>query len=185
MFYLYKIHANGRRQIRNAFQTAIALAEHKSKKRPPGDPLPVLGEEQFRVVASGFKEFDDYLVTTLGATEAEWAKRDHWRADGWYMGMPPQPYAANTQGPFASPSHFMHHKQPQRPPGLSGTAPDSSSDDSDSDPDSDNETRHKQAGKAPAVPTILAEQPAPANPGFSMEDFQAFLKFRQDAAPEK
>ncbi|KAF4930140.1 putative cell division cycle ATPase [Colletotrichum viniferum] len=175
---------NGR-QIRNAFQTAIALAEHKSKKRLPGDPLPVLGEEQFRVVASGFKEFDDYLVTTLGATEAEWAKRDHWRADGWYMGIPPQPYATNTHGPFTSSPQAMHHKQPQQPPGPSGNVPDTSSDDSDSDLDSDDETRHKQAEKVPAVPTILTEQPDAATSGFNMEEFQAFLKFRQHMAPKK
>ncbi|KAI4595224.1 hypothetical protein KJ359_007200 [Pestalotiopsis sp. 9143b] len=71
---------NGR-QIRNAFQAAIALVEHDSQQARPGAPKPTLGDKQFEIVAESSKEFDKYLYTTLGGGESDIAKREEWRAD--------------------------------------------------------------------------------------------------------
>ena len=68
---------NGR-QIRNAFQTAVALAEYKAQRE---DKVPVLTEEQFEDVAVASREFDQYLRLTFGASEQDRAKRNHIRAD--------------------------------------------------------------------------------------------------------
>jgi len=71
---------NGR-QIRNAFHTAIAMAEyqaraaHKINVKDPeaygedvGD-LPVnLGKEQFKVLSRSVKQFDDYMKDTMGTS---------------------------------------------------------------------------------------------------------------------
>lgn len=64
---------NGR-QIRNGFQTAIALAEyevHKARKRfkMAEDPVPRLEAWQFEKVAEASKHFDEYLKATVGLEE--------------------------------------------------------------------------------------------------------------------
>ena len=69
---------NGR-QIRNAFQTAIALAEYDSRQ-PRTDKI-VLGKAQFVKVAKASKEFDEYMTQTQGATEAQLAHREQLRYD--------------------------------------------------------------------------------------------------------
>ena len=64
---------NGR-QIRNAFQTAIALAEYdfqaeckESKEQNKATPLrPVLEKSHFKAVARASAEFDNYLAGVLG-----------------------------------------------------------------------------------------------------------------------
>ncbi|RWA05708.1 hypothetical protein EKO27_g9393 [Xylaria grammica] len=71
---------NGR-QIRNAFQAAIALAEYDSQQTKEGDPRPTLGQAQFEIVADSSKEFDRYLVSTLGAADSDIARREEWRFD--------------------------------------------------------------------------------------------------------
>ena len=66
---------NGR-QIRNAFQTAIALAEWLAKKEGP-DPetkearAAKLTANSFKKVAKASAEFDDYLERAHGAGEAQ------------------------------------------------------------------------------------------------------------------
>jgi len=62
---------NGR-QIKNAFQTAIALAEFDANKNQ-GKPL--LALEHFKVVAQVSEDFDDYLCRVHGGNEADLAKR--------------------------------------------------------------------------------------------------------------
>lgn len=62
---------NGR-QIKNAFQTAIALAEFDAH-RNPGRRKPVLSLEHFKVVAQVSEDFDDYLVRVHGGNEADLA----------------------------------------------------------------------------------------------------------------
>ncbi|KAL8836140.1 MAG: hypothetical protein Q9170_003033 [Blastenia crenularia] len=62
---------NGR-QIKNAFQTAIALAEFDANER---GGRPVLGLEHFKVVAQASEDFDDYLFRVHGGNEADLAKR--------------------------------------------------------------------------------------------------------------
>ena len=69
---------NGR-QIRNAFQTAIALAEWLAKKEgldpETGKPQAAkLTANRFRKVAKASAEFDDYLERAHGVGEAERAQ---------------------------------------------------------------------------------------------------------------
>ncbi|KAF5717842.1 AAA family ATPase [Fusarium globosum] len=132
---------NGR-QIRNAFQTAIALTEHQSMTQSPGDSQPTLGKEQFEVVARGFMQFDEYLSKTLGATDADMAKREGWRNDGYMMGAgnPAIPVV-----PMAMPQSARHVKR------QAGAMKYDSDDDSDSETDSDDESdidiKEARAGK--------------------------------------
>ncbi|KAI9773325.1 MAG: hypothetical protein M1840_007540 [Geoglossum simile] len=69
---------NGR-QIKNAFQTAIALAEFKANERKK---KPVMSAEEFRVVAEASRGFDQYLKMTLGKEESFRAGREGVRYDG-------------------------------------------------------------------------------------------------------
>ncbi|KAI4178841.1 MAG: hypothetical protein LQ346_007337 [Caloplaca aetnensis] len=68
---------NGR-QIKNAFQTAIALAEFDANK---AQGKPVLTLEHFKVVAQASEDFDDYLSRLHGGNEADVAKRYMQRDD--------------------------------------------------------------------------------------------------------
>ncbi|KAF5647840.1 aaa family atpase [Fusarium tjaetaba] len=133
---------NGR-QIRNAFQTAIALAEHQSMTQSPGDPQPTLGREQFEAVARGFMQFDEYLSKTLGATDADMAKREGWRHDGYMMGAgtPAVPVV-----PMAMPQPARHVQK------QAAAMKYDSNDDSDSETDTDEEpdidAKEARAGKS-------------------------------------
>ncbi|KAF3768739.1 hypothetical protein M406DRAFT_286719 [Cryphonectria parasitica EP155] len=83
---------NGR-QIRNAFQTAIALAEfnarsRKSRKRTGGETpspspkkskTPVLDQDTFMLIADASSQFNDYLLQTHGYDEEMTASRDQVR----------------------------------------------------------------------------------------------------------
>ncbi|KAL8759679.1 MAG: hypothetical protein Q9184_003542 [Pyrenodesmia sp. 2 TL-2023] len=68
---------NGR-QIKNAFQTAIALAEFDANKT---QGKPVLALEHFKIVAQASEDFDDYLSRVHGGNEADVAKRFMQRDD--------------------------------------------------------------------------------------------------------
>lgn len=80
-----KPHWNGR-QIKNAFQTAIALAEwdHKaaidSKKREKNSP-PILESRHFETVQAASAKFDTYLTTARGKTYGASAKEKGIRRD--------------------------------------------------------------------------------------------------------
>ncbi|KAI4190745.1 MAG: hypothetical protein L6R41_000607 [Letrouitia leprolyta] len=68
---------NGR-QIKNAFQTAIALAEFDAANRERDlerTRTPVLRLEHFQIVARASEDFDDYLFRVHGGNEADLAKR--------------------------------------------------------------------------------------------------------------
>ena len=67
---------NGR-QIMNAFQTAIALAEFDANSRG----RPVLTLEHFKIVAKAAEDFDDYLFNLHGGTDADLARRYMQRDD--------------------------------------------------------------------------------------------------------
>ncbi|KAL3420930.1 hypothetical protein PVAG01_07375 [Phlyctema vagabunda] len=71
---------NGR-QIRNAFQTAIALVEYDARQASPGSPMPTLGETQFSKVAAASLEFDKYLKATQKGTDAHNAYRKGIKTD--------------------------------------------------------------------------------------------------------
>ena len=68
---------NGR-QIKNAFQTAIALAEFDSKTE--GQTKPTLTTEHFKVVAKASEGFDKYLIRIHG-TDMDRARREGQRDD--------------------------------------------------------------------------------------------------------
>lgn len=65
---------NGR-QIRNSFQTVLALAEFHAK-RPNGPQNPAVTKKLFKVVANASIQFNEYLLHTHGADEDMVAKRD-------------------------------------------------------------------------------------------------------------
>jgi hypothetical protein len=79
------------RQIRNALQTAIALAEYEAGEEVTkyGDkhkPQVELSSTHFQVVADASHNFDMYLRSTLGgATEADVARREMTRVDDFDM----------------------------------------------------------------------------------------------------
>lgn len=75
---------NGR-QIRNAFQTAVALAEFKAKQvstQQSGSTSvrPVLEIKQFKLLVKASKQFNDYLHRTHGDDEDRRAELDQVRA---------------------------------------------------------------------------------------------------------
>lgn len=80
---------NGR-QIRNSFQTALALAEFEARKHssnegrdPGGSPgaEPKLSVKHFRTIALASQEFEEYLQQTHGRSEEKQAHYDKMRAE--------------------------------------------------------------------------------------------------------
>ncbi|KAI2619431.1 P-loop containing nucleoside triphosphate hydrolase protein [Hypomontagnella submonticulosa] len=70
-----ELHWNGR-QIRNAFQSALALADFKVQDTGKS---PIISVEQFDTIAQASHEFDHYLQTTHGFDEDKMAARDRVR----------------------------------------------------------------------------------------------------------
>ncbi|KAK3625591.1 hypothetical protein LTR56_020311 [Elasticomyces elasticus] len=70
---------NGR-EIRNAFQTAVALAEHHAKQASP-PTTPILTWGHFRTVLLASQDFELYLLETRGETDEEYAGRKKLRHD--------------------------------------------------------------------------------------------------------
>ncbi|RYP23849.1 hypothetical protein DL765_000926 [Monosporascus sp. GIB2] len=70
---------NGR-QIRNTFQTAMALAEFHAKDADGNSKTPVLSKKYFNIVATASEQFNKYLVAVHGMDEERVAKRDLIRA---------------------------------------------------------------------------------------------------------
>ena len=136
---------NGR-QIRNAFQTALALAEYDSvkinEKHGIKDAKPHLEAKHFEQVATASKGFDMYLRRTWGGqSDADRARRAEERAD------------RRAEAPSAKMSTSRHQHvaiiQPDR-----SSAPrvsDSSSSDEDSQ-DNDEENDSKDETEPPARP---------------------------------
>ncbi|KAJ0373437.1 hypothetical protein COL26b_008295 [Colletotrichum chrysophilum] len=167
---------NGR-QIRNAFQTAIALAEHKAKKRIDGEPVPILGEEQFKIVAEGYAKFDEYLVSAMGASEAEWANRDRWRADPYttipaYTQMPPQVVPLTTE---QRPAYVRSSARK-----VPASGQDSSTEESESETDSEDDESDQRRGNTKGrrgkgtgfSPNLTHSRP----PGLSDGEWEAYQK---------
>ncbi|KAH6842428.1 hypothetical protein B0I37DRAFT_197161 [Chaetomium sp. MPI-CAGE-AT-0009] len=80
---------NGR-QIRNAFQTAIALAEFEANQEEGAtnakQVVVELNENHFATVAEASKEFDKYLRSTQGGqTEADLARLEQTRVDDFHQ----------------------------------------------------------------------------------------------------
>lgn len=70
---------NGR-QIRNAFQTVLALAEFQENSHGGESAPRVLTRQYFKVVANASTQFNDYLLATHGMGEDKVAKREYMRA---------------------------------------------------------------------------------------------------------
>ncbi|KXH29352.1 hypothetical protein CSIM01_01080 [Colletotrichum simmondsii] len=75
---------NGR-EIRNAFQTAIALAEYEAKNASDYDPTQeiIVEAEHFKDVMAMNKSFRSYLNSIKDSTEGERAHLAAWRNDSW------------------------------------------------------------------------------------------------------
>nr|RBQ94390.1 hypothetical protein FVER53263_09902 [Fusarium verticillioides] len=162
---------NGR-QIRNAFQTAIALAEHQSMTQSSGDPQPTLGKEQFEVVARGFMQFDEYLSKTLGATDADLAKREGWRHDGYMMGAgtPAVPVV-----PMAMPQPARHVQK--QAAAMKYDSDDDSDSETDTDEESDIDAKEARAGKSGSAEKGDFEK--------ERDEFNEYMKWKRKRSEHK
>ncbi|KAH7144593.1 hypothetical protein B0J13DRAFT_47647 [Dactylonectria estremocensis] len=161
---------NGR-QIRNAFQTSIALVENQVANISPGQPKPVLGKEQFKVVAQGSREFDSYLMRTLQGADDEIAIRDQWRDDRFEADV--------AQGTFPGPA-FKSGQKPSRattiPRGKSRKPDESLSEtESESGSESDSEVEDEDEDNCEVQ---TAEKANTAAPEVDLADYEEFLKFK-------
>ncbi|KAJ0165467.1 hypothetical protein CTA2_11160 [Colletotrichum tanaceti] len=176
---------NGR-QIRNAFQTAIALVEHQYMSKDADEPKPSLGKKQFKSVAQGSREFDDYLYSVLGSTEADGARQDGWRDDGFVASSAPVGYVPLTavQRPpqAAWPPHMKPSGKKEAHISDSDDASDSETDEDDVK-EGDRGKKTKGAGSS-AANTIETSAVSIAGGGSDMEQFQKFLKFQEMMAKQ-
>ncbi|KAI1328142.1 hypothetical protein F5Y16DRAFT_398785 [Xylariaceae sp. FL0255] len=159
---------NGR-QIRNAFQAAIALVEYESQHTKDGDPKPALGAAQFQIIADSSKEFDRYLSSTLGAPEADIAHHEQWRYDRY--GRAESTHAGSSQGKDSKAGKPYHTKAS----GIADTDSDDDDDDSSDDTSSDEEpkTKQQEKGKKSADEAVSS-----AKGGDSFEEYQQFLRWK-------
>ncbi|KAI0149437.1 hypothetical protein BJ166DRAFT_63490 [Pestalotiopsis sp. NC0098] len=108
---------NGR-QIRNAFQSAVALAELDASGTDDifsevdhGQPV-VLGKKSFDTVAHVYKSFLAYLKQVYGADYARRARENLWRFDAF--GAPRIPNALTTRLAMADPAPPPRGPEPPR-----------------------------------------------------------------------
>jgi hypothetical protein len=143
---------NGR-QIRNAFQTAIALAEHESQQSEPSEPRPVLGKRQFHIVAEGSDEFDHYLYQTLGALDSDIASRDQLRSDRFTSGAGESTQILSAATSASKPAyHQTVRANAQRTRNRESTdESDEDSDNDDSDEESDDESLRMRGSIVPGA----------------------------------
>ncbi|KAI0427951.1 hypothetical protein F5Y09DRAFT_314758 [Xylaria sp. FL1042] len=161
---------NGR-QIRNAFQAAIALAEYDSRQTKEGDPRPTLGEAQFNIVAESSREFDRYLISTLGAADSDIARREEWRFDRF----------GNTEQKQTGMSQNYDHRKPSFYGGKQEETEDdeTSSDDFDDD-ESSNDESSREIDAAQSYPGKKASTKGKHNDQEweEAEEFQEYLKWK-------
>ncbi|KDN62425.1 hypothetical protein CSUB01_04892 [Colletotrichum sublineola] len=172
-----------RRQIRNAFQTAIALVEYQYMSKDADDPKPSLGKKQFKSVAQGSREFDDYLYSVLGSTEADGARRDGWRDDGFMsaptpMGMSPSPATQRSQGAWSS-----HKRQAGKQVSQVSDSDDLSDSDTDEE-DADEGDKNEKQSVSTATATVEAQSSGISGGSNDMEQFQKFLAFQEMMAKQ-
>nr|AGQ21998.1 hypothetical protein [Pestalotiopsis fici] len=73
---------NGR-QIRNTFQTVLALAEFHAKQRDGDAYSPVVTKKLFKIVANAAILFNEYLAATHGADQDKMAQQTYIRANSF------------------------------------------------------------------------------------------------------
>ncbi|KAK7958612.1 hypothetical protein PG988_013460 [Apiospora saccharicola] len=135
---------NGR-QIRNAFQTAVALAEFEANKAssshhhdgeveeegrgiPPAPVRPVMTKKHFKTVAKASVQFDEYLFHTHGGSDlATNTRKEQVRCD------------YELRDSRKDQHHHHHHHHHQRLGGDHRLSSDSSSSESSSSSDSDSD----------------------------------------------
>ncbi|KAI8944575.1 hypothetical protein F4801DRAFT_594846 [Xylaria longipes] len=165
---------NGR-QIRNAFQAAIALVEYESQQRKDG-VRPSLGEAQFNIVAESSREFDRYLVSTLGAADSDIARREEWRFDRFGNPGPKQP-AASQSYDFRKPGFYgdkrnMTEDDNDDDDGTSSD--DDDTNDSDGDDSNDDSVARSRASKRIGVMSKSDDTDRD-----EAEEFQEYLKWKR------
>ncbi|KAK8030108.1 P-loop containing nucleoside triphosphate hydrolase protein [Apiospora rasikravindrae] len=149
---------NGR-QIRNAFQAAISLAEHEYQKKlvkgkyPEGRDLPELGRSQLATVADRSKEFEKYLISTLGMDESDLAYEEQWRADQFARGARAAlaPKKEKRAAPAAATVRHKGKANNNAPAVTSSEDEESLSEDDGDDEDEDDDEgdgKHKEAERA-------------------------------------
>ncbi|KAK5653012.1 hypothetical protein OQA88_9298 [Cercophora sp. LCS_1] len=121
---------NGR-QIRNTFQTVLALAEFNAKRK--GDANPVVKEKHFKIVAQAASQFDEYLKLTHGHDEDKMAKRDYYRATDYKL------------------DSSLVYRGPEKDSEESEESESSSSSSSSSEEKSEAEKKSKKKGKGKVV----------------------------------
>ncbi|KAF7549935.1 hypothetical protein G7Z17_g6069 [Cylindrodendrum hubeiense] len=159
---------NGR-QIRNAFQTSIALVENQVAQLGPDQPKPVLGKEQFKVVAQGSKEFDSYLMRTLQGADDEIAIRDQWRDDRFDAEAAFNTLSASKPGQKSSRAAIPRGKAPKSEESPSETESLSESEsESDTEDEDEDDGKTKTTGEKADAPAAKAD----------LDDYEEFLKFK-------
>lgn len=148
---------NGR-QIRNAFQTALALAEYQAE----GSTLR-LTTKQFMIVAETSSEFDFYLKTVWGGRDdADVAMQDQTRVDkitpeqlrtgskvpvqapmSWSRSVPGVPSTSRRQPPGHATSYRLQRRQSM--PNESEVTSEEDDDDDDDDEDDDDDSEDEDA----------------------------------------
>ena len=113
----HKVGWNGR-QIRNAFQTAVALAEHDSHEMttdPEHPARPSLRLGYFQEVAKASVDFDEYLKKTLEMKAPDYAQSQHWRFDNYKESNAPSsvPWSAPNQSGAAYQQNPVPPQMPQ------------------------------------------------------------------------
>ncbi|CAP99246.1 Pc22g19580 [Penicillium rubens Wisconsin 54-1255] len=146
---------NGR-QIRNAFQTAVALATFDARKNKRPSYI-ILGKEQFTRVAAAAEEFDRYLLSlSQGKNDSQLAEEHRWRADNFQSQPMVVPMVPNTDPgrsayAFGQPSRSSKGRGPERgvfkEPEPSDTDSDSSTS-SDKEESSEPDRRHAESDES-------------------------------------
>jgi len=103
--YYERLRWNGR-QIRNAFQTAFALAEYQATFcENPSGVRTILNANHFEAVANAAMAFDGYLTDIYGGhDDSDRAKHDQIRVDHWRGAQAGVGQAAQSWGPTAAPN---------------------------------------------------------------------------------
>ncbi|KAJ5613894.1 hypothetical protein N7528_007548 [Penicillium herquei] len=141
---------NGR-QIRNAFQTAVALAAFDAKRNKRPKDL-ILGKEQFVRVAAAAEEFDRYLLSlSQGKNDSQLAEEHRWRVDNFHnqpTGMPMVSKEEPSYSPYAfgQTSRSSKGRRPERVREAQSSDSDSdSSTSSDKEDSEEPQARHAES----------------------------------------
>lgn len=171
------------RQIRNAFQTAITLAEYSSQQS--GAHSTTLGKEQFHIVAEASKEFDIYMKETLGATEADLAWREDVRYDRYGGHMSSNAPVARSN--WGNERHHRHVGRNRKDPESESELSSDIEDDEDSDDVQDDEVLSRArdtGGSTTAKGKAVTRDPSGGESGTVLDqshtkEYEDFLKFRE------